>query len=146
MINTNELDRYFLKLNGLNHKIRIKELELEALREKTIGATNYGEKSSSFSNNNSGIEVRLVQIEKKEDNLKKIYNKRDEYVEKYEKDFTLLSKEIYQLVLSGFYLDKLSMKSLSIKIGKSLDHTKKIKREAVRELIQLLKDKKINID
>lgn len=146
MINTNELDRYFLKLNGLNHKIRIKELELEALREKTIGTTNYGEKSGSFSNNNNGIEVRLVQIEKKEDNLKKLYNKRDEYVEKYEKDFTLLSKEIYQLVLSGFYLDKLSMKSLSIKIGKSLDHTKKIKREAVRELIQLLKDKKINID
>lgn len=136
-----ELDRYFSKYNTICKKIFIKELELEALKEKTIGAISYSEKTSQSSSKNKGLEIRYIQIESLEERIKKLYSQKEKRREKHIEDFKKFTKTDYEIVMIGYYLDKLTLKNLSIKLDKSIGHIKKIKREAIKELLVMIEEK-----
>lgn len=136
-----ELDRYFSKYNTICKKIFIKELELEALKEKTIGAISYSEKTSQSSSKNKGLEIRYIQIESLEEHIKKLYSQKEKRREKHIEDFKKFTKTDYEIVMIGYYLDKLTLKNLSIKLDKSIGHIKKIKREAIKELLVMIEEK-----
>lgn len=136
-----ELDRYFSKYNTICKKIFIKELELEALKEKTIGAINYSEKTSQSSPKNKGLEIRSIQIENLEERIKKLYSQKEKRREKHIEDFKKFTKTDYEIIMIGYYLDRLTLKNLSIKLDKSIGHIKKIKREAIKELLAMKEEK-----
>lgn len=136
-----ELDRYFSKYNTICKKIFIKELELEALKEKTIVAISYSEKTSQSSSKNKGLEIRYIQIESLEERIKKLYSQKEKRREKHIEDFKKFTKTDYEIVMIGYYLDKLTLKNLSIKLDKSIGHIKKIKREAIKELLVMIEEK-----
>ena len=136
-----ELDRYFSKYNTICKKIFIKELELEALKEKTIGAINYSEKTSQSSSKNKGLEIRSIQIDNLEELIKKLYSQKEKRREKHIEDFKKFTKIDYEIIMIGYYLDRLTLKNLSIKLDKSIGHIKKIKREAIKELLAMKEEK-----
>ena len=71
--------------------------------------------------------------------LNKLYSKRDNLKEKHILDFKKLSKSDYEIILTSFYLDKVSLKGISSKLDKSIGHIKKLKRAAMKELLELNK-------
>lgn len=135
-----KIDKYFLKYNNLSKKIITKELELEQLEETytSVGSLSYNEKTSGTKKQN-GIDDKLVRIESLREYLNKLYSKRDNLKEKHILDFKKLSKSDYEIILTGFYLDKVSLKGISSKLDKSIGHIKKLKRAAMKELLELNK-------
>lgn len=135
-----KIDKYFLKYNNLSKKIITKELELEQLEETytSVGSLSYNEKTSGTKKQN-GIDDKLVRIESLREYLNKLYSKRDNLKEKHILDFKKLSKSDYEIILTSFYLDKVSLKGISSKLDKSIGHIKKLKRAAMKELLELNK-------
>ena len=135
-----KIDKYFLKYNNLSKKIITKELELEQLEETytSVGSLSYNEKTSGTKKQN-GIDDKLVRIESLREYLNKLYSKRDNLKEKHILDFKKLSKSDYEIILTSFYLDKVSLKGISSKLYKSIGHIKKLKRAAMKELLELNK-------
>lgn len=130
-----EIDKYFLKYRKICKKINIKETELEEIKEKTIGSVNYNEKTNS-SHTPVGLDQKLVQIENLEELIKKLYNKKEKIKAKHISDFEKLSKQEYEMILTSYYLDFVTIKRISIKMDKSIGHIKKLKREALNELLE----------
>lgn len=130
-----EIDKYFLKYRKTCKKINIKETELEESKEKTIGSVNYNEKTNS-SHIPVGLDQRLVQIENLEELIKKLYIKKEKIKSKHILDFEKLSKPEYEMILTSYYLDFVTIKRISIKMDKSIGHIKKLKREALNELLE----------
>lgn len=135
-----EIDKYFLKYRKICKKINIKETELEESKEKTIGSVNYNEKTNS-SHIPVGLDQRLVQIENLEELIKKLYIKKEKIKSKHILDFEKLSKPEYEMILTSYYLDFVTIKRISIKMDKSIGHIKKLKREALNELSEKIKKK-----
>lgn len=135
-----EIDKYFLKYRKICKKINIKETELEESKEKTIGSVNYNEKTNS-SHIPVGLDQRLVQIENLEELIKKLYIKKEKIKSKHILDFEKLSKPEYEMILTSYYLDFVTIKRISIKMDKSIGHIKKLKREALNELLEKIKKK-----
>lgn len=130
-----EIDKYFLKYRKICKKINIKETELDEMKEKTIGSVGYNEKTNS-SHAPIGLDQRLIQIENLEELIKKLYIKKDKIKSKYISDFEKLSKQEYEMILTSYYLDFVTIKRISIKMDKSVGHIKKLKREALNELLE----------
>ena len=132
-----EIDKYFLKYRNLCRKISTKETELEELQEKTIGAVGYNEKTSS-SHSPKGLEQREIQLENLQDTIKILYEKKEKRKSKHIADFEKLSKLEYKIILTNYYLDFVTIKKISIKMDKSIGHIKKLKREALNELLKVV--------
>lgn len=130
-----EIDKYFLKYKNICRKISTKETELEELKEKTIGSVNYNEKTSS-SHTPKGLEQREIYIENLEDTIKKLYQDKEKKKVNHIMDFEKLSKDEYKKILTNYYLDFVTIKKISFKMDKSIGHIKKLKREALNELLE----------
>lgn len=135
-----EIDRYFFKYKNLCKKIFIKELELEALNESIaeVGSRGFSEMTNS-SHNNNGLECKLIQQENLKELIAKLYSKKEKQRAKHVNDFKKLSKDEYEIILTCYYLDRTNIKNISIKLDKSIGHVKKMKREALKELVQIIK-------
>lgn len=135
-----EIDKYFLKYNKLCRKIFAKECELENLQVKktSLGSPSLSERTSG-SRNNKGLEHILIQIENLEIFIDKLYIRKENMRKKYISDFKKLSNDNYQIILTSYYLDKAYIKNIAVKLDKSIGHVKKMKREALKELVQIIK-------
>jgi len=130
-----ELDKYFARYRNICKKITTKELELESLREEiSISSSSYSEKTSS-SMIHKGLEYVQIKIENLEEELVSLNYQKQEIKDEYIEDFKILSKEEYEIILTSYFLDKISIKSISIKLGHSDGYIKKMKREAIKELL-----------
>ena len=58
---------------------------------------------------------------------------------KYITDFKKLSNPNYEIILTSYYLDKAYIKNIAVKLDKSIGHIKKMKREALNELLKVVK-------
>lgn len=132
-----EIDKYFFKYKNICRKIINKEIELEELQEKTIGSVNYNEKTSN-SHTPKGLEQREIYIENLQDNIKKLYAQKENKKAEHIADFEKLSKDEYKNILISYYLDFVNIKKISIKLDKSIGHIKKLKREAIKELLTII--------
>ena len=94
---------------------------------------------TSGSHNNSGLEVKLIQEERLAEIIKSLYSKKEKRREKHISDFKKLSKPEYEIILTCYYLDRTNIKNISVKLDKSLGHVKKLKREAIKELLNIIK-------
>ena len=135
-----EIDKYFLKYNKLCRKIFAKECELENLQAKktSLGSPSLSEKTSG-SRNNKGLEHILIQIENLEIFIDKLYTRKENMRKKYISDFKKLSNYNYEIILTGYYLDRTYIKNIAVKLDKSIGHVKKMKREALNELLKVVK-------
>ena len=135
-----EIDMYFLKYNNLCRKIHVKEIELENAKatKETLSSPNMSEKVSS-SSNTKGLDYIIVQIENIELLINKLYDRKQKLRKKYISDFKKLTNDNYEIILTSYYLDKLSIKNMAINMKKSISHVKKLKRDALDELIENIK-------
>lgn len=135
-----QISEYFFKYKRIYRKIIEKESEYDELEEKYINATNYqNEKTSSFVP--KGLEQKAIQLEKISSKIEELYSKLEKTKEKYVKDFEKLSKEEYKIILTNYYLDYISIKKIAFKLKKSEGHIKKLKREAINELLKFVIEK-----
>jgi len=140
MVDFTKIDKYFLKYKNYCKSIFIKENQLDVLKN-TIGSVHAStlssnNVSSNSSHANNGLECKLIQKEKLEEQLKKLYDRKEKQRTKHINDFKKLSKDEYEIILTCYYLDKTSIKNISIKLDKSIGHIKKMKREALIELVE----------
>lgn len=135
-----EIDKYFLKYNKLCRKIFAKECELENLQAKktSLGSPSLSEKTGG-SRNNKGLDHILIQIENLEIFIDKLYTRKENMRKKYISDFKKLSNDNYQIILTSYYLDRVYIKNIAVKLDKSIGHIKKMKREALNELLKVIK-------
>lgn len=135
-----EIDKYFLKYNKLCRKIFAKECELENLQVKktSLGSPSLSERTSG-SRNNKGLEHILIQIENLEIFIDKLYTRKENMRKKYISDFKKLSNPNYEIILTSYYLDRAYIKNIAVKLDKSIGHIKKMKREALNELLKVVK-------
>lgn len=129
-----KINQYFLKYRDACRKITIKESELDELHQKTIGSNNYCD-TPKASYPKSGLEQKQIQIESVEEQLQKLYKRRTNLKNKHLSDFEKLSKQEYKIILTNYYLDFISLKNISIKLDHSLGYVKKLKRDALNELV-----------
>ena len=132
-----EIDRYFFKYNSLLNKIFKNEIELDTLNAKktSINSPGLDEKLGS-STSNRGLENVLIQIEEKESYLSKLYTRKDNLKKKYIKDFKKIDNNNYEIILTQYYLEKLTIKAIASQMNLSIDYIKKSKRIALDKLLK----------
>lgn len=134
-MNQQKINKYFDKYWVLNRKIKTCESELITLKE----VTNNGISGHSFdgigSSSPSGLDSKLSKIESLENKLSKLYLKQDRMKQQYIKDFTKLSLVDYEIILTLFYLDEMPLKYIASRLDKSLGYVKKLKQDAINELL-----------
>lgn len=135
------IDKYFLKYNNICKTITIKELELSTLllTNKDVNAISYSEKTSG-SKRIAGIDSKVIMIEKLNEDINNLYLKKEKRKNVHLKDFKKLSKADYVIILTSYYLDKASLKDISVKLDKSIGYIKKLKSDALKELINIIKN------
>ncbi|MBQ9658706.1 MAG: hypothetical protein IJV31_08070 [Clostridia bacterium] len=140
-----EIDRYFFKYNSLLNKIFKNEIELDTLNAKktSINSPGLDEKLGS-STSNRGLENVLIQIEEKESYLSKLYTRKDNLKKKYIKDFKKIGNNNYEIILTQYYLEKLTIKAIASQMNLSIDYIKKSKRIALDKLLKIIKKEENN--
>ena len=140
-----EIDRYFFKYNSLLNKIFKNDLELDTLNSKktSINSPGLDEKLGS-STSNRGLENVLIQIEEKESYLSKLYTRKDNLKKKYIKDFKKIGNNNYEIILTQYYLEKLTIKAIASQMNLSIDYIKKSKRIALDKLLKIIKKEENN--
>ena len=140
-----EIDRYFFKYNFLLNKIFKNEIELDTLNAKktSINSPGLDEKLGS-STSNRGLENVLIQIEEKESYLSKLYTRKDNLKKKYIKDFKKIGNNNYEIILTQYYLEKLTIKAIASQMNLSIDYIKKSKRIALDKLLKIIKKEENN--
>ena len=133
------VDKYFLKYNNLLKKIFRNEIELDTLNAKktSINSPGLDEKMGATATG-KGIENILIQIEEKEAYLGRLYVRKENLKKKYIKDFKKIGNSNYEIILSQYYLEKLTIKSIASQMNLSIDHIKKCKRLALNKLIEIV--------
>ena len=133
----NKINEYFKKYYKILNKIVSKELELESLnRQKITISHNY---SSEIKQNRTpkGLEIILIQIEETEQKLENLYEQKRLVKEEYIKDFEVKIKdETQKIILIAYYLDKLTTYEIACKIDKSTGYVKKLKQNAINEILK----------
>lgn len=133
------IDTYFDKYNKLIRKIKSNEYELETIEVVVHGGiSGHSTDNISSSNNVAGIDEKLSKIEKLKAKIGKLYVKQELLRKEYLKTLNKLSRFEYEIILTSFYLDKLSLKEISIRLNKSIAFVKKNKREAMDELLIII--------
>lgn len=133
------IDTYFDKYNKLIRKIKSNEYELETIEAVVYGGiSGHSTDNISSSNNSSGLDEKLSKIEKLKAKIGKLYVKQELLRKEYLKTLNKLSRFEYEIILTSFYLDKLSLKEISIRLNKSIAFVKKNKREAMDELLIII--------
>lgn len=133
-----EIDKYFLKYKNLCRKIHRKESEIAYFEQTYLGAVNYDEEVSNSSKQPQGLDMIIIQLEKLEEELTRLYDKKTKCENNHIKDFEKLSNDDYEFILTNYYFYHCTIKDLSVKLDKSISHIKKLKRDAIKKLLDIV--------
>lgn len=132
-----KIDKYFFRYNKICKEIIMKELELDNLQSTTITTPKFTAITNE-SHSSNGLEVKLIHEENLIEEIKKLYLKKANRRKRHVLDFKKLSKPEYEIILTCYYLDNASIKNIASKLDKTVGHIKKLKREALKELSEIL--------
>ena len=125
---------HFKVYNDLVNRIRTKNMELIKLKEDwyNISGTSY-DKERIKGGVRMDIADQLHNIVEKEKELTGTINYKDELRRIHENEINIIQDNKKRTILKLFYLDGYSIKQIAHCLEKSESHTKKLKREAIRE-------------
>ena len=119
-------------------KIRSKNMELMKLKEDWYNLT--GVRLSDMPKGGKPMDMadQLHRIVEKEKGLSALVNYREELRKVHEKEIDNIEDLKKRTILKLFFLDNCSIKQIAQCIDKSEPHTKKLKRDAIEEFINIV--------